>query len=78
MAGSITLVVSGDMPPGLIAQETRDLATTLGRLSMTTLLPGWSHTVTDINAGLLAVILNVVTMVLVSRLSSTSTVPGTV
>jgi hypothetical protein len=45
---------------------------------MTTLLPGWSHTVTDINAGLLAVILNVVTMVLVSRLSSTRTVPGTV
>ena len=35
MAGSITLVVSGDLPPGLIAQETRDLAVTLGRLGVT-------------------------------------------
>jgi SSS family solute:Na+ symporter len=63
---------------GIVVGEATVAATTLGRLSMTTLLPGWSHTITDINAGLLAVILNVVTMVLVSRLSSTSTVPGTV
>jgi hypothetical protein len=48
-------------------------ATTLGGISMTTLFPGWSHSVTDINAGFLALILNVVTLVLVSRLSSPAT-----
>ncbi len=37
---------------------------------VTTLFPGWSHSVTDINAGFLALVLNVVAMVLVSCLSS--------
>jgi hypothetical protein len=51
-------------------------ATTLGRVSMATRFPGWSHGITDINAGVLAVILNVVTVVLVSRPSSVSTTPA--
>jgi solute:Na+ symporter, SSS family len=60
---------------GIVAGEAAVAATTLGGVSMTTLFPGWSPSVTDINAGLLAVILNVVTMVVVSRLTSPGTAP---
>ena len=58
---------------GIVAGEVAVAITTLGGVSMTTLFPGWSPSITDINAGLLAVILNVVTMVVVSRLTSAGT-----
>ena len=58
---------------GIVVGEAAVAATTLGRVSMATLFPEWSPRITDINAGFLAVILNVVTMVLVSRLSSRNT-----
>ena len=65
---------------GIVVGEAAVAATTLGGVSLTTLFPGWSHSVTDINAGFLALVLNVVAMVLVSRLSSpaTATAPASV
>ena len=55
---------------GIVVGEAAVAVTTLGGVSMTTLFPGWPHGVTDINAGFLALVLNIVAMVLVSRLSS--------
>jgi SSS family solute:Na+ symporter len=60
---------------GIVVGEAAVAATTLGGVSLATLFPGWSPRITDINAGFLAVILNVVTMVLVSRLSSRVAAP---
>ena len=68
-------ITAGGAIAGIVVGEAAVAATTLGGVSMTTLFPGWSHSVTDINAGFLALILNVVTMVLVSRLSSPKTAP---
>ena len=61
---------------GIVVGETAVAATALGGVSMSTLFPGWSHSITDINAGFLALVLNVLTMVLVSRLSSPKALPA--
>ena len=54
---------------GIIVGEVAVATTTIGGVSMTTLFPGWPHSITDINAGLLALVLNVVAMLLVSRVT---------
>jgi SSS family solute:Na+ symporter len=68
-------ITAGGAIAGILAGEAAVAANTIGGLSMPALLPQWPHAVTDINAGFLAVILNVVTMVLVSRLSSRIAAP---
>ena len=60
---------------GIGVGEAAVAATTLGGVSLATLFPGWSPRVTDINAGFLALVLNVVAMVLVSRLTSPTSAP---
>ena len=54
---------------GIIVGEVAVATTAIGGVSMTTLFPGWPHSITDINAGLLALVLNVVAMLLVSRVT---------
>lgn len=51
---------------GIVVGEAAVAVTTLGGLSMGSLLKGWPPGITDINAGLMAVVLNVITMVTVS------------
>ena len=51
---------------GIVVGEVAVGATTLGDISVASLLPGWPHSITDINAGFLALVLNVVTMIAVS------------
>ncbi len=52
---------------GIVVGEAAVAATTVGGISMPTLFPSWSPMVTDINAGFLALLLNVLTMIAVSR-----------
>ncbi len=52
---------------GIVVGEAAVAATTLGGISIPALFPGWSRAVTDINAGFLALLLNVLTMIVVSR-----------
>jgi SSS family solute:Na+ symporter len=52
---------------GILVGEAAVAATILGNLSLPTLFPHWPHAFTDINPGFLALMLNVCTMVVVSR-----------
>jgi SSS family solute:Na+ symporter len=62
---------------GILAGEAAVAANTIGGLSMPALLPQWPHTITDINTGFLALLLNVCTMLIVSRLTPPRTRPRT-
>jgi SSS family solute:Na+ symporter len=60
---------------GILAGEAAVAANTIGGLSMPALLPQWPHAITDINTGFLALLLNVCTMLIVSRLTPPRTRP---
>ena len=62
---------------GILAGEAAVAANTIGGLSMPALLPQWPHAITDINTGFLALLLNVCTMLIVSRLTPPRTRPRT-
>jgi len=51
---------------GIVVGEAAVAVTTLGGMSMASLLQGWPHGITDINAGFLALMLNVITMIAIS------------
>ena len=54
---------------GIIVGEVAVATTSIGGVSVTTLFPEWPHVITDINVGLLALVLNIVAMLLVSRVT---------
>ncbi|MDQ8161186.1 MAG: sodium:solute symporter family protein [Gemmatimonadota bacterium] len=70
-------ITAGGAIAGILAGEAAVAASTLSGLSMPALLPQWPHAVTDINAGFLALLLNVCTMLIVSRLTPSRTPPRT-
>jgi len=51
---------------GIVIGEVAVAVTTLGGVSMASLFRGWPHSITDINAGFLALVLNVITMIAIS------------
>ncbi len=53
---------------GILVGEATVAVITLSQVTLATLLPTWPHGITDLNVGLVALILNVATMVLVSAM----------
>lgn len=62
-------ITAGGAIAGIVVGEVAVGATALGGVSMASLFRGWPHGITDINAGFLALVLNVVVMLVVSRLT---------
>lgn len=62
----IARITAGGAMAGIVVGEAAVAFTTLGGVSMASLLRGWPHAVTDINAGFLALVLNVITMIAIS------------
>ena len=52
---------------GILVGEAAVAVTTLGNVSLSSLGPHWPAAITDINTGFLALVLNVLTMIVVSR-----------
>jgi len=60
------IVTAGGAIAGIVAGEATVAAISLGDLKLATLLPTWPSSVTDLNIGLVALVVNIVTMVAVS------------
>ncbi len=57
---------------GIIMGEVTVAVVTLGELSLPALLPTWPRSITDINVGFIALLINVCTMITVSRFTRTT------